>query len=397
MATEPIDDEADLGLLARQTLTGVEVTEVPPEPFALGVDLERLATTSRPPAAPRRAEDTDGRIDLRASSPGVVRAPTAQPTQGSSAPPAPAANAADALAARLRAQRGAQATGTSRPPTVVRAVEPRPAAQVDRELDALIASRSFSAGAAIESWLKTMVALAARAPSWTWVLACGIAIGLLLGLALSGGDAAAPPAPIAVGAEATTQIASVPVLPQAVAPSRSGFAAPPGASSTPPRPRAGGDRGQSRRAPNQALATDQPAGAAAAPAPQLTPGEPRSIDTLLDQALGGGGARQLSAAPVRSVSSAATDSSRPATPAREDVARLLSAVLPRIRFCAGGRSGVATAQIVAKSTGRISNVKIIGPPFSRTTAARCMETAIRGVAFPPFSQPSFRVTYPYAL
>ena len=91
------------------------------------------------------------------------------------------------------------------------------------------------------------------------------------------------------------------------------------------------------------------------------------------------------------------DSSRPETPARDDVARLLSAVLPRVRFCAGGRSGVATAQIVVKSTGRISNVKIIGAPFSRTTSARCMETAIRGVAFPPFRQPSFRVTYPYAL
>ena len=139
---------------------------------------------------------------------------------------------------------------------------------------------------------------------------------------------------------------------------------------------------------------------ATAAAPQRPAGEPRSIDTLLDEAIGGGGASPASPAAgpgsVRPCSTAVA-SSRPATPAREEVARLLSAVLPRIRFCAGLRNGVATAQIVVKSTGRISNVKIIGAPFSRTTAARCMETAIRGVAFPPFSQASFRVTYPYAL
>jgi hypothetical protein len=401
VATEPIEDEADLGLLARQTLTGVEVTEVPPEPFALGVDLERLAMTSRPPGPPRKADDTDGRIDLRASSPGVLPAPAAQSAVcASTAPTVPAANAAAALAARLRAQRGGQVVGASRTQTeVVRTGEPRPITQVDRELDALIASRSFSASAAFESWLKTIGELVRRAPSWTWVLACGIAIGLVMGLALSGGDDAEPPAPTAASVEAQAPIAGVPVLPQAVASSHSALATRPGSNATPQRARASGDRG-ARHASGQ-LIEQAPAGATAvAAAPQPPAGEPRSIDTLLDQAIGNVGASPAnpaaSAGPARSGSSAAA-SSRPATPARDEVARLLSSVLPRIRFCAGGRSGVATAQIVAKSTGRITNVKIIGAPFSRTTAARCMETAIRGVAFSPFSQPTFRVTYPYAL
>lgn len=390
MATTEAEDEADLGLLARQTLSGVEVNDLPPEPLALGVDLGRLATTSQPPAPPRSAEENDGRIDLRASSPGVVLAPATAPTRSTAA----TVNGAAALAARLRGQRAGQAHAASRPPPVlVKTLERRPEPQVEHELDALIASRSFSAAAAVEAWLKTAIELVRRAPSWIWVLTSGMAIGLAFGLAVGGDDGVEPPTEVTAAPDSPTPSAGVPVLPQVVPSTRVAVPSPSSISTARARSNATGDR--SRRHAQSPSSAREPEGAvAAAPAPPPSAGASRSIDTLLDQAIGGGSTPQPSSSASRS---GGADASRPSTPARADVARLLSEALPRVRICAGGRSGIAKAQIVVKSSGRISSVKIMGAPFSRTTSARCMETAIRGVAFPPFTQSTFRVTYPYAL
>ena len=125
---------------------------------------------------------------------------------------------------------------------------------------------------------------------------------------------------------------------------------------------------------------------------------PRSIHTLLFLAFGGGALGAASpATSATSTRASNSDANLPTTPERAEVASTLGALLPRIRFCGGSRAGVATAQIVVKSTGRISSVRIMGPPFSRTTAARCMERVIRGASFAPFRQASFKVTYPYSL
>jgi hypothetical protein len=391
MATTEAEDEADLGLLARQTLSGVEVNDLPPEPLALGVDLGRLATTSQPPAPPRRADDTDGRIDLRASSPGVVLAPASAPTPSSAA----AVNGAAALAARLRAQRASKAPVASRPPPLLaKTIEPRPPLpQLDRELDALIASRSSPVAAVVETSLKSALELVRRAPSWIWVLASGVAIGLVLGLGLGGGDGVEPSTEVTAAPESPAPSAGVPVLPEVVASTRIAAPSPGSPSAARARPSTSGDRSQ-RHVQDSSNAREPPAAVAATPAPAPSAGASRSIDTLLDQAIGGGPTPQVSAGTTRSAS---VDPTRPSIPARGDVARLLAEAMSRVRICAGGRSGVAKAQIVVKSSGRISSVKILGAPFSRTTAARCMETAIRGVAFPPFTQSTFRVTYPYAL
>jgi len=118
------------------------------------------------------------------------------------------------------------------------------------------------------------------------------------------------------------------------------------------------------------------------------------MDALLDEALSPKARNDELAARQQ----AALDSQAPPpTPSRADVTQAVAVLLPAIRGCAMGQSGLATAGIVVNSDGRVASVDVAGAPFAGTASGRCMEGVLRRARFPRFTQPSFRIKYPLAI
>jgi hypothetical protein len=118
------------------------------------------------------------------------------------------------------------------------------------------------------------------------------------------------------------------------------------------------------------------------------------MDDLLDQAFENPAAarreRQAVAGPLSGEQLAPT-------PSREQVNEAMSVLLPAIRGCAMGQSGLATASIVVGSEGKVASVSVAGAPFAGAASGRCMEGVIRKARFARFSQPTFRVKFPFAI
>lgn len=87
----------------------------------------------------------------------------------------------------------------------------------------------------------------------------------------------------------------------------------------------------------------------------------------------------------------------PAAPSRQDVLRALQAITPQVRACGRTRHGTAmTTIVVAGSTGRVETATVTGP-FAGSPEAACITRAVRGARFPRFSNPTFRIQYPFQL
>lgn len=130
--------------------------------------------------------------------------------------------------------------------------------------------------------------------------------------------------------------------------------------------------------------------AAAAPTPPRS--RPRSggndIDSLLDRAVEGGGARQ--AEPE-------VDPNLPDTPSRENVARALRSVEDAVKACGQGEHGIAMTQVtVSGSNGRVTRAVVQGA-FAGTPVGSCVARTVRGARFERFKRPTFTVTFPYRL
>jgi hypothetical protein len=119
-----------------------------------------------------------------------------------------------------------------------------------------------------------------------------------------------------------------------------------------------------------------------------------SMDALLDEALSPA-ARRNELARQQEAALAATQ--LPLTPSREDVTQAMTVLLPAIRGCAMGQSGLATAAIVVRNDGRVAGVEISGAPFAGTPSGRCMEGVIRRARFARFQQPIMRIKFPLAI
>lgn len=133
-------------------------------------------------------------------------------------------------------------------------------------------------------------------------------------------------------------------------------------------------------------AADKPAEAA----PVLAKTEPaanRSVDALLDEALDPN-ARRVEAQ---------VQTALPEAPSREEVTEAMAVLLPAIRGCAMGQTGLATAGIVVRGDGRVASVELSGAPFEGTASGRCMEGVLRRARFSRFRQPTFRVRFPFAI
>jgi hypothetical protein len=85
------------------------------------------------------------------------------------------------------------------------------------------------------------------------------------------------------------------------------------------------------------------------------------------------------------------------TPQRDDVIKAMSVLVPAIRGCAQGASGLATVTMVVRNDGHVESAALSGAPFEGTASGRCMEGVVRRARFPRFKQASFRVQFPFAV
>lgn len=129
----------------------------------------------------------------------------------------------------------------------------------------------------------------------------------------------------------------------------------------------------------------------APPAAPATPSRP--IDTLLDEAF---------APATRAKTKQATEDNLmgaelPLTPTAADVTKVIQVLLPAIRGCAMGQSGVANTLLVVRGDGGVASASITGAPYAGTAPGRCMEGVLRRAKFPRFRQSVFRVQFPLSI
>jgi hypothetical protein len=140
---------------------------------------------------------------------------------------------------------------------------------------------------------------------------------------------------------------------------------------------------------------DDPApSAAATPSPEpeapKKPAGDRSLDDLLEGALGGKGGARPAAKPAAS-------ENLPQTPSREDVLSAMKGVTSKVQGCGGGQSGVATAKVsVAGPSGKVSNVDVTGQ-FAGTPIASCVAKEVAKAKFNKFQQATFTFSFPFKI
>jgi hypothetical protein len=133
----------------------------------------------------------------------------------------------------------------------------------------------------------------------------------------------------------------------------------------------------------QAAAASAPSSAMSDPAPSTM--RSGDLDALMGQVIG------MSA--MESTSSAAS-SSLPEQPSRSAVRSALGGRASAVRACGGGAGGTAMATVTFSGSGSVSSVSVSGVSGS---IAGCVSSAVRRAHVPPFSRPSFNVTFPYRL
>lgn len=208
----------------------------------------------------------------------------------------------------------------------------------------------------------------------------------------------------AVGLVAAAPVAAAPVAqaptaePQAAAPTEGELAAKAAAAqaatASTDAPRSSGSSRSHRGGGSNSDKNAPAERAAEGPAPEERkapekPGGPRSIDSLLDNALNGP-AKGSRAAPA-----AAPSSNLPDTPSKPDVMAAMSSVKPQVVACGNGQGGVATVTIsVAGTTGRVTNAQVAGATGS---IGSCVAQAVRKAQFPKFQQKVFKLVFPFKL
>jgi predicted Zn finger-like uncharacterized protein len=84
----------------------------------------------------------------------------------------------------------------------------------------------------------------------------------------------------------------------------------------------------------------------------------------------------------------------PETPSRDQVRSKFEGIRGTVRACTGNQAGTATVQATIQgNSGRVTRVNV-GGDFTGQSAT-CIASAVRGLTFPPFSNPSLTVNYSY--
>jgi hypothetical protein len=318
------------------------------------------------------------------------------------------------------------------PPTVARTMSASDDDIIDlRALSAL--STSTRPGAADDQ--ASEPSMRPKRARWLAPLVIGFLAGVPVGAWVFGGSGAPDPAstlppagaPVSMEAPAPREPAPATASAPAVHPVSAERVVAPPKPAAPARPVDApvvGAPMQASAPPRSVASSATPAPAPAAPAPsapapvlQVTPAEdpdpieaafperqvaapsserPRTMDTLLDDALEATGQKPLqlvASAPAAPAQSEVV----PLAPSREDVSAAMTVLVPAIRGCAMGGAGMATAAIVVQGDGKVASVKVTGAPFEGASSGRCMEGVVRRAKFPRFRQPLFRVQFPFVI
>jgi hypothetical protein len=84
------------------------------------------------------------------------------------------------------------------------------------------------------------------------------------------------------------------------------------------------------------------------------------------------------------------------TPTREQIVGAMQSVAPQVQACAGGtRALVDVRATIAGPTGRLERAEVSGAVPE--PVRECITRALMTVQVPPFTQPSYVVTYPFRL
>lgn len=86
----------------------------------------------------------------------------------------------------------------------------------------------------------------------------------------------------------------------------------------------------------------------------------------------------------------------PEQPSRSDIQLALEQVRPALLECTQGAHGVTYAAVTIANTGKVAH-SIVEGNFVGTGAGSCIARALRGVSFPAFTGPNFKVRYPFSL
>ena len=81
---------------------------------------------------------------------------------------------------------------------------------------------------------------------------------------------------------------------------------------------------------------------------------------------------------------------------RSDVVAAMRGVGVAVRACGTGSRGTATVTVAFNSQGRVSTASV-APPFGGTPVGACVVRAVSDAHTPPFTRPTFVVTFPFAL
>jgi len=211
--------------------------------------------------------------------------------------------------------------------------------------------------------------------------------------------ALAPVAPATSSPQAAALTAGKVATKVATPTQATGVAVPPDPSS--PRPNTG--RGTSRLSPATANVGDEvvPSDPTMPPRPEPLPPTASAretatgaMDSLLDDALG-------SRKATKQIKAQAGDNlmgeELPSTPSAADVTKAVQLLLPAIRGCAMGQSGVANTLLVVRGDGTVANAVITGAPYAGAASGRCMEGVLRRARFGRFQQSTFRVQFPLSI
>ena len=240
----------------------------------------------------------------------------------------------------------------------------------------------------------------------TFAIAVGV-MGYVLGRSSRPEEQAAAPPPVATAAPTPAAPPPLAAAPTPPSPAANAPIAAPSAPNTPapstapvqpiartPRPTVPTAAAVASPSPEPSPAPVPAEPAPAKPAEAATtlaktePAPSRSVDALLDEALSGSGARPAPAAGPAEL---------PEAPSRDEVTQAMAVLLPAIRGCAMGQTGLATAGIVVRGDGRVASVELSGAPFEGTASGRCMEGVLRRARFSRFRQPTFRVRFPFSI
>lgn len=120
---------------------------------------------------------------------------------------------------------------------------------------------------------------------------------------------------------------------------------------------------------------------------------PRTMDTLLDDAVSG----PPPSMPASKQVNAKSPKVLPHKPTAEGLRAAIKVLSPAIRGCAMGGRGRVDMVVVLRSDGSVLSARVAGPPYAGTTGGTCMEGALRKARFPAFSAPRVRLRIPFLI